>query len=91
MRYPPPMTTPPPTSALAPWTDFFLAGIRQEALADFIVRSGLQPDVLSGAIERAAETARAKGVAAEQQEGLRQAVAIAVEEARQLRLGSPKA
>ena len=80
------MTTP----TLAPWTDFFLAGIRQEALADFIVRSGLQPDVLSGAIERAAEQARVKAVDPAQQEGLRQAVAIAVEEARQLRLSSPK-
>lgn len=85
--YPHGMNQTPP---LDPWTSFFLDGIWKQALADFIHRSGLQVDVMAGALDRAAQAAEHRDHAEDQREGLRQAIAIAQNEARQMRLTAPK-
>lgn len=75
------MNTPP----LNPWTETFLAGIRQRGLAEAFQILGLPTDVLANALERAANDTAIEADDEAQREGLRQAVAMAVEEARQLR------
>lgn len=75
---------------LDPMTLFFLGGIRQAALVELIERMGWHVDVFANSLDRAANEASGREVAEGEREALRQAVAIASEEARQLRLGRPK-
>lgn len=71
-------------------TLFFLDGIRQAALVEFIERMGWPVDVFANSLDRAADEASRRTVAEAEADALRQAVAMAAEQARQLRLARPK-
>ena len=71
-------------------TLFFLDGIRQAALIELFERMGWPVDVFANSLDRAADEAGRRTVPETDREPLRQAVAMAAEQARQLRLARPK-
>lgn len=77
-------------SSLDPMTLFFLDGIRQAALVEFIERMGWPVDVFANSLDRAADEASRRAVSETEAAALRKAVAMASEQARQLRLAHPK-
>lgn len=79
------------TPPVDPMTNFFLAAIRQAALVEFIKLSGLHSDILAACLDRAAEAAATSADPQKQHaESLRRAVALAEEEAKQVRRARAK-
>lgn len=77
-------------STLDPMTLFFLDGIRQAALIEFIERMGWPVDIFANSLDRSADEASRRKVLDSEAESLKRAVAMATEQARQLRLSRPK-